>query len=409
MANLYGTSGADTIDGSSSSDVITAYGGDDLIRAADTEPYIDAGNDTIYGGTGNDDIYVGAGAKNQVYGEAGDDFIYVEYYGKGNFYGGSGDDWLSFLYTEGFVVDGGSGDDTFYVTTTDFKITDSSGTDTIYSEASTLTLPTGIEIGRLINTADGASEPNPKGALTGNSSNNTLYGGGYLDTTLKGLGGNDTLYGSTGNDFLIGGTGTDRFYGGTGSDTVDYADHATAVKVDLAAGKVTFPGKSWTAETLSSIENAATGDSNDTLIGNSGANDLRGRGGNDWLSGGAGADRLGGGKGFDTFVFKAGDSTTSATDILRAVDAGKAFDNPGSAKGDLIDLRAIDAVAGGGDTAFKWGGTTKKTTGYLWLGTEGSDTVVWGNTDSDSAAELKIKIADGSVGHTAYSAADFLL
>ncbi len=409
MPKFYGTNGEDVIVGTSSSDLIHAYGGDDVIKAADPEPYLPAGTDTIYGGTGDDKIYVGAGSMNQIHGESGDDYIYAEYSEKGSFYGGSGDDTIILQYVDGFSAEGGSGDDVFYITTSDFRITDSSGLDTIYSEAFDLILPTGIENGGLVGGTDGGTPPGLKAAVTGNSGNNNLSGALYSESTLKGLGGNDTLHGKNGNDFLFGGSGTDSFYGGAGSDTVDYSDHATAVAVNLATGKVTFPGKSWAPETLSSIENAATGDASDTLVGNAGVNDLRGRGGNDWLSGGTGADRLGGGKGFDTFVFKAGDSTTSATDVLRAVDSGKAFDNPGSAKGDLIDLRGIDAVVGGGDTAFKWGGTTKKSAGYLWLGTEGSDTVILGNTDSDSAAELKIRIADGSVSHTAYGTADFLL
>lgn len=39
-----------------------------------------------------------------------------------------------------------------------------------------------------------------------------------------------------------------------------------------------------------------------------------------------------------------------------------------------------------------------------------TDTVIRGNTDSDSAAEFEVRIADGGlVSHTAYSSADFLL
>lgn len=77
--------------------------------------------------------------------------------------------------------------------------------------------------------------------------------------------------------------------------------------------------------------------------------------------------------------------------------------------GDRIDLRGIDGISGGSDNAFKWGGTTTKSAGYIWLATVGTDTVIRGNTDSDSTAEFEVRIADGSVSHTAYSSADFLL
>lgn len=82
-----------------------------------------------------------------------------------------------------------------------------------------------------------------------------------------------------------------------------YASATTAVKVDLAAALVSFPGQTVASETLTSIENAVTGSGADTLIGNSVANRLEGGAGNDTLDGGAGTDTLIGGDGSDTVLY----------------------------------------------------------------------------------------------------------
>lgn len=62
-----------------------------------------------------------------------------------------------------------------------------------------------------------------------------------------------------------------------------------------------------------------------------------------------------------------------------------------------------------GDQAFAWGGASKKTKGYLWLGDVGSETHVWGNIDNDSTPEFHLRIADGSIKAASYAASDFIL
>lgn len=89
-------------------------------------------------------------------------------------------------------------------------------------------------------------------------------------------------------------------------------------------------------------------------------------------------------------------------------DGSRAFKKPGDGKGDLIDLSKIDADWGtAGDQAFEFGKQTGE--GRLWAENRGSDTYIFGNTDDDAAAELKIVIADGSNRASDYTANDFIL
>ena len=96
------------------------------------------------------------------------------------------------------------------------------------------------------------------------------------------------------------------------------SDAEDAVTVDLGAG--TSTGGSGT-DTLSSLENAAGGDGDDSLKGGSGPNVLEGNDGNDTLSGGAGdddgLDEFDGGGGIDTIDY--GTNTQSTTvDLFEA-------------------------------------------------------------------------------------------
>ncbi len=149
--------------------------------------------------------------------------------------------------------------------------------------------------------------------------------GGIGNDVLRGLGGNDTLDGGEGNDLLDGGTGNDRMMGGRGDDTyvidsegdealepgdygvngmdtvlasIDYTAHETIERVFLQG----------TADL-----NATGGDVDNVLVGNSGANILRGSDPDhwfhydDWLDGGAGNDVLITSWGEDTLIGGLGD------------------------------------------------------------------------------------------------------
>ena len=140
----------------------------------------------------------------------------------------------------------------------------------------------------------------------------------------------------------------------------------------------------------------------DTIYGDAGADQLFGDSGNDLLIGGAGPDSLQGGIGNDVFRFE-----TAAQSAGTAADTIVAFAGPGRAAGDRIDVSLIDANAGvAGNQAFRLGNGDA---GTLRITTIGTDTVVLGNTDADTDAELRIVIKDGSIAAGAYTAEDFIL
>lgn len=238
---------------------------------------------------------------------------------------------------------------------------------------------------------------------------------------------------------------------GGGTDTYDLSAYATNLKIDLRPGKASVLSATQLADldsgsnhkasgnvynallykgnTASLIENATGGKGADNLMGNEAVNLLKGNAGNDtidgglgrdWVMGGAGndlltggqgADRIIGGSGADTFrFFTLASSPYGAADTLLPGDGGAAFDGAGKAGGDVINVASIDAnLTLAGDQAFAWGGTSKKTKGYLWLGDVGSETHVWGNIDNDSPPEFHLKIADGSLKAASYAASDFIL
>jgi subtilisin-like proprotein convertase family protein len=88
-----------------------------------------------------------------------------------------------------------------------------------------------------------------------------------------------------------------------GTDWIDAAAVTGNVALDLNAG-ASVNGASWfTIAGGTVIENAVTGDGNDTLTGNSVANKLHGMRGNDLLRGMGGDDTLDGGAGDDWAAF----------------------------------------------------------------------------------------------------------
>jgi subtilisin-like proprotein convertase family protein len=113
---------------------------------------------------------------------------------------------------------------------------------------------------------------------------------------------------------------------GTLADTggVDWIDAAAVTgnfALKLGAGLAsTVNGATWfTIAGGTLIENAVTGDGNDTLSGNAAANTLYGMRGNDRLTGLGGSDSLHGGKGDDTYVI---DSTLDLIDEYREDASG---------------------------------------------------------------------------------------
>jgi Ca2+-binding RTX toxin-like protein len=284
----------------------------------------------------------------------------------------------------------------------------------------------------------------------GEEGDDRLYGDGGIDRLLGGDGA-DYLSGGNDPDELNGGAGADTMAGGDGEDTyhVDHVDdviiewggypHALEINAILAsvsytlgneAGGFIYFGLTGTGDIHgygNQYRNTITGQAgNNTLAGGGGDDGLYGEGGRDlliggsggdYLSGGAdddrliggeGADELFGGSGSDTFVFQAGsDSPANAPDTIGSY--GFAFDSPGAAHGDVIDLGGIDADVGqAGDQSFIL--SHRPIAQRLVIGSNANgDTVINGFIDSTFGADIVVVIRDGAVPHTAYSSADFVL
>lgn len=218
------------------------------------------------------------------------------------------------------------------------------------------------------------------------------------------------LRGNALNNVLIGNAGANIFMGGEGVDAASFATATQGVRASLASKMASGQGDDF----LLSIENLRGTRFNDRLEGNSGANLLQGDAGNDTLIGGAGGDALLGGVGDDVLTGGAGrDSLTGGAgadvfDFNTIRDSGTTASTRdviiGMGSGDRIDLRGIDAVAGGVDNAFtlitRMGSANSAVgTGQIgWYqinnpGTVNDRTILRLNNDRDAQIEMTIELS----------------
>ncbi len=204
--------------------------------------------------------------------------------------------------------------------------------------------------------------------LTGSDGQDYLLGGAGDDDCDAGAG-NDYLYGYDGNDVLEGGLGMDKFYeltaanggdtfiGGADKDTVYYNQRSNPISLTIGAGA--NDGESGELDDVGSdIENVYSGSGDDILIGNDGANILKGGGGNDNIEGGVGIDSLygeggddvvNGGDGADKLFGGDGNDSLVGGTGKDVFDAGDGNDNLYNNDGQINET--VNCGAGASDAA----------------------------------------------------------
>jgi serralysin len=125
----------------------------------------------------------------------------------------------------------------------------------------------------------------------------TRFIGTAKDNIIRTTSGNDSVSALAGNDYVTLYGGNDIVSGGIGNDTIRFD---TILGVDISLSVATAQTTAVGRKTLISVENVVGSKFDDTITGNSSANNLFGEGGNDRLNGLGGDDYLVGGTGDDT-------------------------------------------------------------------------------------------------------------
>ncbi len=228
---------------------------------------------------------------------------------------------------------GGGGNDVFMVDDANDRVTDTSGTDTVFATDVSYTLGLNIENLTLLGLGDNSATGNTlRNVLTGGDGNNVLDGGKGNDTMAGGFG-NDTYMVDAVGDVVV------EDIGG-GSDTV-----ISSVTYTLGhdVENLTLLGTLVTIGTGNALDNVIDGsqannrlygrDGDDTVNGGFGNDILYGELGDDTLSGGTGIDTMYGGDGADYFHFDA--SALTEVDVVRDYSLSQ---------GDVIDV--VDVLTG---------------------------------------------------------------
>lgn len=354
---IFGGVGADVIETGEGGSEAHGGKGDDRITGGNS------GLDRLYGDAGSDIIRAGDSAPGPVVGGISEDPTH----------GGEGRRLYGLVFDPAELVDGGTGADQMrggegrhlYVVDSYLDTVRDSGSpeaadgvpDAIVATLN-YTLPENGTVEDLF-LADGLYAPASPYAIfaVGNSGRNTITGNQYLNV-LSGKGGSDLLSGAAGSDILSGGAAGDTLAGGDGDDV------------------------------------------------------LRGQAGKDALWGEKGADKLIGGMGNDVFTYDvASEIDPRRPDTIIAGDGGAAFDGPGAASGDLIELpRGLDLIGGDAIVPFDFddyvfGGNGK---GHISVVDRADQSLVRVNLDDDADFEIRILIADGATKARAYTADDFI-
>ncbi|WP_434617382.1 calcium-binding protein [Tabrizicola sp. M-4] len=372
MAEVSGSSGADTLTGTDGADLLDGGAGDDLLLGSLGADTLDGGTgsntvsydgsnagvtvdlakgigqfghaegdvlrniqavagsafgDNLIGGAGNDSLFGGAG-RDTLTGNAGDDLL-VGGLGNDSVVGGAGNDLLR-GFTGADTLLGGEGNDVLVGGLGADMLDGGAGVNrasyAVSDAAVSVNLQTGVGAGghaegdRLLNIrevlgsgfGDTLTGSTRIDVLRGGDGDDIIQGGRGADRLFGGVGG-DQLSGGDGNDLLAGDLGADTIDGGRGVDTLSYAASSSGVNVDLSKGAAS--GGAAEGDVILNVERVIGSAFSDNLTGGQGAETLEGGADEDFLDGGAGNDLLIGGDGVDTFIFKSGFGSDRIADL----------------------------------------------------------------------------------------------
>ncbi|HBU28883.1 MAG TPA: hypothetical protein DEB56_03775 [Thiobacillus sp.] len=261
---IYGSAGADRMDGLGGNDALDGGAGTDRIDGGDGDDLIGggAGSDLIYGGIGNDVILSATGLAAPGRSKPSDVWTPPA----GTTVWTKGSTWGVYQNAGGFTLSGGG------------SLTQDDAPDVIYA-------------------GDG----------------NDHATGGRGDDFIDGGIGNDTLWGNGGNDIIDGGAGDDLI---TGDGTTSSGFYSTTPE-SLHGDDILIGG--------AGTDKIWGGGGHDLLLGGAENDTLMGEAGHDVLDGGLGADYLAGGDGHDTYLNVTGEDTildNKGSNTIRIAAAG---------------------------------------------------------------------------------------
>jgi Ca2+-binding RTX toxin-like protein len=203
-------------------------------------------------------------------------------------------------------VEGGSGDDTLTGNSSNNILYGYFGADTISGLDGTDTIEGGSPLlpTSASDLGDTLSGGNGSDSIQGMAGGDTITGGAGLDNITDGIGA-DNVNAGAGRDTINQGptsNGNDSLAGGAGSDTVSYSQRTAIVTVTLngAADDGAAAENDNVADDVENIRGGHAGDTIDASGGTAIPRSISGGAGNDTLTGGAAADNISGGDGNDT-------------------------------------------------------------------------------------------------------------
>ena len=236
---IYGSAGADRMDGLGGNDALDGGAGTDRIDGGVGDDLIGggAGSDLIYGGTGNDTILSATGLSAPQRKKPGDNPADIYTLPQGATIVTQGSTWLvtsTTIYGGGSiyqddapdVVYAGDGNDQVIGGRGDDFIDGGIGNDRLWGHGGNDIIDGGDGDDEIM--GDGISAPgyyqttpeplHGDDILIGGAGKDTIWGGGGHDLLLGGTE-DDILNGDAGNDMLDGGVGNDQLFGGAGDDS----------------------------------------------------------------------------------------------------------------------------------------------------------------------------------------------